>query len=127
MMRTRRGSNALEFAVALPIYLVVLAGTLEMGWFFNQQMTVTMVGRDAARAGSLTLVGEDPVQEGQAHATQDLADAGLTGDVACALRGADPDMRLACTVDVPYSGLIGLTPLPGTVHAESVMRLEEQR
>jgi hypothetical protein len=48
--RTReRGQSMVEMALSLPILLLVLAGTLEVGWYYNTYMTLVDATREAAR------------------------------------------------------------------------------
>ncbi len=46
----RRGQALVEFAVALPVVLVLVAGTLEMGRGYSAAIAVSDAARDAARA-----------------------------------------------------------------------------
>ena len=54
-MHARRGEGGqsfVEFAVALPVLLMLLIGSVEAAAAFNTYITVTSATRDAARAGS---------------------------------------------------------------------------
>lgn len=126
-MRSRRGSKAIEFAISLPIYVVIMSGIVDFGWYFKQRMNVTMAARDAVRAGSLVPIDEEPVPEAVQHGHDTLAVAGITGEVVCEYAGDAPDQAIACDVSAPFSGIIGITPLPDAFHASAVMRMEEQR
>ena len=44
-----RGQSMVEMALALPILLLVLAGTVEVGWYYNTNITVVDASREAAR------------------------------------------------------------------------------
>jgi hypothetical protein len=47
--RREHGQSMVEMALALPILLLILAGTVEVGWYYNTNMTVVDASREAAR------------------------------------------------------------------------------
>jgi hypothetical protein len=49
ILRSELGQSMVELALALPILLVVLAGTLEVGKYFNDYLTLLDSTREAAR------------------------------------------------------------------------------
>lgn len=55
-----RGQSLVEFAVVLPIFLLILAGILDFGLGLYSQMTIINAAREGARIGSVTIVGVDP-------------------------------------------------------------------
>lgn len=44
-----RGQSMVEMALTFPILLLVLAGTLEIGWYYNTYLTLVDATREAAR------------------------------------------------------------------------------
>jgi Flp pilus assembly protein TadG len=52
-LRSERGAELLEFALVLPIMLLVLAGILDMGFLFKNYEVVTNAAREGARMASL--------------------------------------------------------------------------
>jgi Flp pilus assembly protein TadG len=49
MVRDTRGAEIIEFALAFPLLMVVLAGILDMGFLFNNYQTLTNAAREGAR------------------------------------------------------------------------------
>jgi hypothetical protein len=49
---TERGQSMVEMALAFPILLLVLAGALEVGKYFNDYLTILDATREAARYGA---------------------------------------------------------------------------
>ena len=50
MQRRKRGANAIEFALTLPVFLAVFMGSMDWGWYFflrAQTMNATMIGCEA--------------------------------------------------------------------------------
>ena len=56
----RQGQSLVEFAVVLPIFLLILAGIVDFGLGLYSQMTVINAAREGARIGVVTIVGVDP-------------------------------------------------------------------
>ncbi|WP_022891210.1 TadE/TadG family type IV pilus assembly protein [Agromyces subbeticus] len=48
-LRSVHGAAAVEFALVVPLLLIVLFAILDLGWVFNQQLTVTAAAREGAR------------------------------------------------------------------------------
>lgn len=127
--RSRRGSNAVEFALILPILITLLAGIVEWGWTLNQQMMVVQAAREGARAGVSTPRDDDPETAAQARVVQSLNDMGLNGGAATvtvSIVGAYPDELLQVNLALPHQPIIGLVPIPVDLKAALTMRLEEQ-
>ena len=127
--RSRRGSNAVEFALILPILITLLAGIVEWGWTLNQQMMVVQAAREGARAGVSTPRDDDPETAAQARVIQSLNDMGLNGSAATvtvSIVGAYPDELLQVNLALPHQPIIGLVPIPVDLKAALTMRLEEQ-
>ena len=49
--RRNRGAALVEFAIILPLLLVILIGILEFGLLFYNKQIITNASREAARAG----------------------------------------------------------------------------
>lgn len=53
-LRDQRGAAAVEFALVLPILLLLVFGIIEFGFIFNRWITVTHAAREGVRVLSLT-------------------------------------------------------------------------
>lgn len=125
----RRGSNAVEFALILPILITLFAGIVEWGWTLNQQMMVVQAAREGARVGASTPRDEDPEGAASARVVESLNDMGLNGgaaSVTATITGAYPDELIQVTLALPHQPIIGLVPIPVDLKAALTMRLEEQ-
>ena len=60
-VRDTEGSEVLEFALVLPILLVVMGGIVDAGFLFNNYEVVTNAAREGARLGALPGFDDDDV------------------------------------------------------------------
>ena len=135
--QSERGAELIEFAVVLPLLLLLIAGIVDFGMMFRTYEAVTNAAREGARVG--VLPGYD-VPDVQARVDAYLAASGLTGartttvtDVPVATGAGTFTAR---SVDLTYTytfAVLGMAaPLFGgsfgsiTLNAVSVMRTETQ-
>ena len=76
--RSERGSQLIEFALVLPLLLLLVLGILDFGLLFQRYEAVTNAAREGARVAVLDGYGDTAVQ---ARVGQYLADAGLTATI----------------------------------------------
>src|SRR5450759_2456703 len=48
-----RGQSLVEFALVLPLLLLILLGIIQFGFIFNTQVTITNAAREGARAATI--------------------------------------------------------------------------
>lgn len=120
--RTRRGAAAIEFALVLPVLVLVFGAIIELSLYISTYHRVTRIARDAARVGSVVIEGPDGdgslIEEtATEHAELALGGAGLGCAGGCEVETAwelDEDSNYwFITVDVrhPYQGLTGVMPV----------------
>ena len=130
-VRDDRGAAAVEFALLLPVLLVLVCGLIDFGRLFFTQITLT----DAAREGVRVLALEGAAGSGyttdqaDADATTraQLAAGGVSGTVTVSPGTCSEGDPVTLTVSVPFDFI---TPLPdlagltgiGTVTGTGVMR-----
>jgi hypothetical protein len=115
---SRRGSNVVEFALVLPILLVLVAGVVDFGHFLILAEGVVSAVGEGTRAGALAEEGEDPVAIAVAVAETAWAATALPGDldVDAVASGTAPDRRLTVTG----------TLLPANLRYDHTLRLARQ-
>ncbi len=132
-VRGQRGQSLLEFALIMPVLLILVLGILEFGFAITDQVSVTNAARDGARAGAL--------KGGSASAAIAEAQKSASGLISCPLQtptatysGGTPNQ---VTVDVqcnyaPVTPLGDLVKLFGgslstafKLNGQVVMRVEQ--
>lgn len=58
--RSERGSNAVEFALVLPILIMIMFGIFYGGLAYDRQLTLSQAAREAARFGATLDGAPDP-------------------------------------------------------------------
>ena len=116
-----RGAALVEFALVLPVIVLVFGAIIELSLFISTYHRVTRVARDAARVGSVVIEGDEgegDLIEAAAleHAEIALAGAGLACDGACevetewALDGDSGYFFITVEVHFPYTGITNVMP-----------------
>ncbi|WP_139005774.1 TadE/TadG family type IV pilus assembly protein [Arthrobacter crystallopoietes] len=65
-VRSERGATAVEFALVLPVLLLLLLGIVEFGRVYNAQMQLTAAARDGARVMSINSVPSQAAADAKA-------------------------------------------------------------
>jgi Flp pilus assembly protein TadG len=121
----------LEFALVVPIFLILVLGIVDFGWALRSWITVTNSAREGARLGAVGATCDDIKQ----RAVDTSADLLTLSDVSVVNCQGDPGTEVEVTVTYEYSWITPLVPmvdtflggaLPSTVNMTSTtdMRLE---
>ena len=129
----RRGGNAIEFALTLPVFIAISFAMIEFGWYFSRVALLNSAVMDGCREGAL--IDEDLGNAGTEATTRMntvLASGGLSCTTCGAvIAGAVPNKVLQCNAEIDYDGLTGwfmaLGVMPGTINTQTQVRLEWQR
>ncbi len=62
VLRDERGASAVEFALTLPVLVMILVGTLEFGMAYNQYLAITHAAREGARMAAVGAYDEAAVR-----------------------------------------------------------------
>lgn len=128
-MSARRGSAALEFAISLPVLLILVAGIVDFGWWFYREVGIIQIARDAALAGSITKLASDPMGTAQARAQAALTAAGYALGPATVQTRSVATASGTClevSLSAPYDHLLSLIPAPDTVQSLTCIRMLDQ-
>jgi Flp pilus assembly protein TadG len=123
LRKNRRGAAAVEFAIVLPVFILLVFGMIEYGRMVMVQQVITNASREGARRAVL---------DGATAVGGYLADAKISGGT-CKLNplnpaSADSGGPITVTVEVPFNAVSWL-PSPmylggKTLSAATTMRRE---
>lgn len=117
MRRSRRGESAIEFALTLPIFVVLCVAMGDWGWFYHQEIDAVHAVREGARiAASLDPDDWDVASEGEARMQAVLAEAGVEDAVTTVTVDTTTGL-ITATVTADYGAPVGLVPTPDVLLA----------
>ncbi|MEO2073799.1 MAG: TadE family protein [Bacillus sp. (in: firmicutes)] len=107
-MKSEKGQSLVEFALVLPLLVLLLFGIIDFARVFHVYLTMDHAGREAARSAS---IGND-VSEIKSTAVNDAASIGLTADkvVISGTRNSGTDVTITITYPINF-----LTPIIGEI------------
>lgn len=125
LARPRRGQAIVEFALILPIFLLIVFGTLDLGRIVFLKAVLENAVREGARAGMVTQPFSETVvrnrvtaQPGLANATVDASCSGGIDNDGC---GYGSTVTVEATLPVQIvAGLVPALPSPNLTASASV-------
>jgi len=130
LVQCTRGAAAIEFALVLLPFCLLLFGMIEYGWYFFVDLACTNAVREGVRTASTT-PGACPnaaaTNAGTAATTQALAGllpASYTPSITatCTTVSASPRFQVSLQLDFPQITGFSLIPMPGgggAVHVQT--------
>lgn len=124
----------MEFALTLPVVMIVLAGILEYGWYLFQLANVVHALRDGTRIGVTVPLDHPtpPIERAESHARAVMTGLGVPceeegGCVVTAViaPGEEFDI-LNLSIEVEYTPIVGLLPAPALLQGSFTMMMQEQ-
>lgn len=110
-MRPRRAAAALEFALVLPVLLLLVFAIVDWSWYQMQAMTVHMAATRGARIAASAAPSRDPAALAEA-ATRAWLDLYLLDGSAATVQVEVDAAIVSVAVTMPHEPLAGLSPLP---------------
>ena len=117
--RPERGAAAVEFALVLPVLILLIGAIIDFGFVFAQQIAFNTSARDAARAGVLPTVAGAKLTCGQVASKARVgASSGAVGVAQRAWASGSPSPVPAARCSLPagstsLSGASTIVPLHG--------------
>jgi hypothetical protein len=134
---SRRGGNAIEFAMCLPLWVLVVAAVMDFGWIFYAQATLDAAANIGCRDGALMDPGEGDLnleEIEEVTTLRMLAVLAAFGEDSCdhcgvsASTAGDPPQRsLICEATRRITPITGVFTDERTLRSIQVARLEWQR
>ncbi|KRC61908.1 hypothetical protein ASE14_14080 [Agromyces sp. Root81] len=105
--KNERGAAAVEFALVVPLLLIMLFAIIDVGWVFSQQLAVTTAAREGARVFAIHNSDEDGLAQTKAEArAAELVSGTPTFSYPSLCTSADDD-ELVMVVTTPLTDLTG--------------------
>ena len=134
--RSDHGAAAVEFALVVPIFLLIVFGILQYGLYFFDSNSVRQGVREAARQGVVENFADSSCTSGGnsqkltciANRQIGAVTANTTWVKVTAPSGWTRGKPLLVCAIVRSQGVVGLLPMPsgGWIHAETQMSIEKQ-
>lgn len=121
-MKSEKGQSLVEFALIVPVLILLLLGIIDFGRIFHAYLTIDHAGREAARAAS---IGKN-VAEIKSVAVNKASSIGLTsGQVQVVTGPSGTDATITISYPITFlTPLIGSIAGPLTLTDATVMRVE---
>jgi Flp pilus assembly protein TadG len=121
------GQAVVEFALVLPVILILVLGSIDAGWLLYAKISTTAAAREAARAVSVL----DKTEYGTFQSVADAKATTVPGNEAVdvSLKSYSEGAPVTVTVTTTVSPLVGFLPTsiipnPATITSQVSMRLE---
>ncbi|CCQ45340.1 tadE-like family protein [Pseudarthrobacter siccitolerans] len=111
---SERGAAAVEFAILLPLLLMLVLGTIEFGRAYNAQITLTNAARDGVR---VMAIGNDPAGAKTAaqNAATSVSTTIPTSDITLSTNACSTGDQVTLTIKYNLSTITGIAgPFPMT-------------
>jgi Flp pilus assembly protein TadG len=124
LTRPRRGQSMIEFALVLPIFLLIVFGLFDIGRIVFLKVELENAVREGARTGRVLDPFNQTTVQNRVKAQPGLANA--TVSATCNTSGCPYGSRLTVTATLPVQVLVGLVPaLPSpNLTASASVRIE---
>jgi len=132
------GQSLVEFALILPVLLVLIIGIIEFGWIFNGQITITNAAREGVRAAVVQgetdayIAAKSAVNNFTASSSLDINPADITFELLDSDGNASTEFKtgntLVVTVPAKISALTkffngNVLPADGIVSLTSTVKM----
>ena len=111
---SERGAAAVEFAILLPLLLMLVLGTIEFGRAYNAQITLTNAARDGVR---VMAINNDPAAAKTAaqKAAASVSSTIPTSDITLSSNTCSTGNQVTLTIKYTLSTITGIAgPFPMT-------------
>lgn len=132
--RPRRGGNAVEFALTLPVFCLLVLGLCDYGYLFMISAGLDQAATLGCREGAITDPNMgDPIANAKSAISQ-MSALFCDGGPACtvtvtqlsAAAYAAPNETLECKVSRTIQPIAGFVPFPASLQSMAEYRLEWQ-
>lgn len=122
-IKKTNGQSMVEFALVLPVLVVILFGTIEFGRLWETMNVMTSAAREGVRVAATTAPDANQVQ----NAALNILNAANVNNATITVAGPDGNLNVTVTVQVNYVPITGaIVPGIGNINLTrtSTMRWE---
>ena len=125
-LKSEKGQAMVEFALVLPLLLILLCGIIDFGWLYYNQITLNNAAREGAR---YAVIYYDPVSDWKSAAESRMLSSMVGVGSAAAIVSDPVEQRITASVTATPRILTGFTSTilgkqTVELHASCTMRLE---
>jgi len=125
LITEEKGQSMAEFAIVLPILVVILFGVIQFGILFNNYVTLTDAVRAGARTAAVSRQDGDPVGEAAKMVRDSAADLNQSSLNVSVSSDWQPGDDVTVTGTYPYSiSLLGWVVSSGNLSTKTTERVE---
>ncbi|MDQ0824914.1 Flp pilus assembly protein TadG [Arthrobacter sp. B2I5] len=111
---SERGAAAVEFAILLPLLLMLVLGTIEFGRAYNAQITLTNAAREGARVMAINKIPAEAKAKAQ-DAAAPISTSIPTTDIILSTDTCPVGTQVTLTIKYTLSTITGIAgPFPMT-------------
>ncbi len=132
MKHPRRGTAAVEFALTMPVLLLIIFGVMDYSWYIKQATDVIRATREGLRVGITVAAADGPDAAAESQVEVVLSgygmdcESGLDCEIEASTTIVDGLDAVTLRVEVPFQPLVGMVPTPPVMTANLTMALEDQ-
>lgn len=123
LIKSERGQSLVEFALILPLFMIVLFGIMEFGKLWEMSNLITSASREGARVAAISGTSQSQA----INAAQHVLSAANIDDATVSVSGPNSESEVSVTVTVRYTPLTG-SIIPGfdqfSISRSTIMRWE---
>lgn len=128
---SERGAAAVEFALVVPVLLLLLVGIVEFGRLYNTQIELSGAAREGARVmaiGNNPVAARAAVRQGAPSLNPALTDAQIavvtngTNPASCLAAAGSANLAVTVTATYPLTFLTGMFGNTVTITGRAVMQ-----
>lgn len=124
-IRSEQGQTMAEFAIVLPVLVVLLFGVIQFGILFNNYVTLTDAVRAGARTAAVSRNDANPTGATTAAVRTSAADLNQSSLGVTVSSGWAPGTDVTVTATYPYSiSLLGWVVTSGVLSSKTTERVE---
>jgi Flp pilus assembly protein TadG len=114
--RGQRGQSIVELSLILPVFLILVMGTIDFGWALRSYSVITNAAREGARAGVVG-ASEDEIKAAVVAKSSGLL---TKDDVTVTNARTEPGTELTVRVDYEHHYISPLGPLLGLISGGTI-------